>query len=463
MAGSQPDNIVVVVADSLRYDSVHREGASATPYMSTHGLRFSQARSAGCWTLPATASMFTGLLPHEHGATSQTRDVDQGRPTLPELLKDQGYVTRQLTNNVATTHIFGLDRGFDDVERHWKSLVVRGNPLYNCLVVFGKPRMRRRFLKGDWLMNRMSEDLEASRSWVVSACEGQLDRARAIMSEHRERKEPLFLFVNLMDTHFPYQVAPQFELTAPSLWPRLKELHSLYHLVNQTHLLREQSPIKRDGLLRLRERQYGAWDRVASMIDDFVAEVHGRSDERNTVVFCSDHGDNFGEGNWEYHFSNVTDAGNRVPCVWLKGGQSMPGVVDVPVSMRDTYGSLCSEVGLTDQEAGTRLFHLADNPERSSSVTEAYWYNNRGKTRPEYRVNQFSFVAGGRRFVYRAGAWLSSEVAADTAERELESIGLQDAIEDCDAPHERKQELRRQFESYRSFSDRIEPSPSHAA
>ncbi|HCP47547.1 MAG TPA: hypothetical protein DIU15_16015, partial [Deltaproteobacteria bacterium] len=181
MSGSQPHNIVVVVADSLRYDSVHRDGASATPYMSAHGVRFSQARSAGCWTLPATASMFTGLLPHEHGATSQTRDVDQGRPTLPELLQDKGYVTRQLTNNVATTHIFGLDRGFDDVERHWKSLVVRGNPLYNCLVVFGKPRMRRRFLKGDWLMNRMSEDMEASRSWVVSACEGQLDRARAIL------------------------------------------------------------------------------------------------------------------------------------------------------------------------------------------------------------------------------------------------------------------------------------------
>jgi arylsulfatase A-like enzyme len=400
--------------------------------------------------------MFTGLLPHEHGATSQTRDIDQGRPCLAELMKQQGYVTRQLTNNVATTHIFGLDRGFDDVERYYQSIVVKGNPLYNFLVICGKPRMRRRFLKGDWLMNRMAEDMEASRSWVVSGCEGQLNRAREILSEHRKKGEKLFLFINLMDTHFPYQVAPRFELSAPGMWQRLKELYGLYHLVNQTHLLREKSPLSLDSLLRLRGRQYKAWDRIGPMVDAFVSEVHGDAEQDNTVLFCSDHGDNFGENNWQYHFSNVTDAGNKVPLFWLRGGESSPGTIDTPISMRDLYPSLCQEVGVTSEEAGMPLFHLIDEPERSSSVTEAFWYNNRGRTRPEYRCNQFSFIADSRRYVHRSGQWSACAVQSDLLEPVLEPMGSLDAMQEAVLDREQRISLQLAFEHYSSFSRSIE-------
>jgi len=458
MSPQQPDNVVVIVADSLRYDSAMRSDASELPYMNSRATAFTQARSAGCWTLPATASMFTGLLPHEHGATSQTREIDPNRPCLAELMKEQGYVTRQLTNNVATTHIFGLDRGFDDVERYYQSIVVKGNPLYNFLVIFGKPRMRQRFLRGDWLMKRMAEDMEASRSWVVSGCEGQLARAREILAEHRKRGEKLFLFINLMDTHFPYQVAPRFRLTAPSLWQRLKELYGLFHLVNQTHLLRERSPISADNLLRLRGRQYKAWDRIGPMVDEFVSEVHGASDQDNSVLFCSDHGDNFGENDWEYHFSNVTDAGNKVPMYWLRGSEAAPATIDRPVSMRDIYRSLCMEVGVSAEQAGMPLFHLIDNPERSSSVTEAYWYNNRGRTRPEYRYNQFSFVGEDRRYVHRGGLWCSSELSSDLSEPALESMGTGDALHEASLDSDQRTSLQSAFESYSVFSRKVEPA-----
>ena len=457
MSPQQPDNVIVIVADSLRYDSVLRPGASAVPYMAGRGATFTQARSAGCWTLPATASMFMGLLPHEHGATSQTRDVDPDRPCLAELMKQQGYVTRQLTNNVATTHIFGLDRRFDDDERYYQSIVVKGNPLYNILVLFGKPRMRRRFLRGDWLMKRMAEDMEASRSWVVSGCEGQLHRAREILAEHRKRGEKLFLFINLMDTHFPYQVAPRFELTAPGLWQRLKELYGLFHLVNQTHLLREKSPIDLDALLRLRSRQYKAWDRLGPMVDQFVSEVHG-GDENNTVVFCSDHGDNFGENNWQYHFSNVTDAGNKVPMYWLRGGESQSATIDTPVSMRDMFGSLCMEVGLTPGQAGLPLFHLIDEPERSNSVTEAFWYNNRGRTRPEHRYNQFSFIADSKRYVHRAGQWSRCAVHSELSEPALEAMGTADALQEAVLDPSQRTSLQLAFDQYRTFSRAVEPT-----
>jgi arylsulfatase A-like enzyme len=69
--GQLPRNIIYLIADSLRHDSVYGEGGTGLNYMEEKGIQFTEARSAGCWTLPATAGLFTGMLPHEHGATEQ--------------------------------------------------------------------------------------------------------------------------------------------------------------------------------------------------------------------------------------------------------------------------------------------------------------------------------------------------------------------------------------------------------
>ena len=82
---SRPRNIVLLVADSLRYDSVHHGGARL-PFTTAHATRFTQARSGGCWTLPGTASLFTGLMPHEHGADAQSRGLRKDVPTLAAYL-----------------------------------------------------------------------------------------------------------------------------------------------------------------------------------------------------------------------------------------------------------------------------------------------------------------------------------------------------------------------------------------
>ncbi|HAE30753.1 MAG TPA: hypothetical protein DCF89_06535, partial [Flavobacteriales bacterium] len=97
---SKPQNIILIVADSLRYDSMHLGTAPGLSYAESHGTKFTEARSAGCWTLPATASLFTGLMPHEHGATSQTRKLSEHAPTLAERLQLDGFKTYQVTANV---------------------------------------------------------------------------------------------------------------------------------------------------------------------------------------------------------------------------------------------------------------------------------------------------------------------------------------------------------------------------
>ena len=97
------------------------------------------------------------------------------------------------------------------------------------------------------------------------------------------------------------------------------------------------------------------------------------------------------------------------------------------------------------------VFHLIDEPERSSSVTEAFWYNNRGRTRAEYRYNQFSFVAGPTRYVHRRGNWSASVVSKELSEPSLEAMDSQDALLDAELDSDQRNRVQLAFEHYREL------------
>ncbi|MFB6264998.1 MAG: sulfatase-like hydrolase/transferase, partial [Bradymonadaceae bacterium] len=389
----QPENVVFVVADSLRYDSLQADDrhGHGIPYVHDNATRFTQARSSGSWTLPATSSIFTGLLPHQHGATTQTRMIEDSLPTLAERMKALGYKTIQITANPVTTDIFGLDRGFDRVERIWKRAFRRHGSMDTILAALAKSRVRRKLFDSpeNFVMGQMSDDLEAARAWMQSNADLQFRETRQAIEEYNRQGHPVFIFVNVMETHFPYHIADTFSLSEEELVEQARELWSLFHYVNQTRLVNEDEYVARDMLEVIRQRQQRAWSRLAPRLDRFVREMH--EEEDNLVVFCSDHGDNFGEQGWEYHFSNVTDAGNRVPAYVLEPEENGERVIDEPVSLRDLYGTVLQKSGARKTEG---LVDLTEEPERSESVLESYWYDCDGETMDQYRFNQFAFLAG---------------------------------------------------------------------
>ena len=222
-----PSQIVLVIADSLRWDSVHAGGDHRLPYTASRAICFHQARSAGCWTLPATASMFTGLMPHEHGATGQTRVIHGHVSTLAERLQQLGYHTHMVTANVATTDIFGLHRGFETLERIWHVVPARHKGFLELLTLLGKPRLRKKFFSTDLLMGRLSDDLQAAGVWLQSTIGAIFERARAILRADQAQQRRTFLFLNLMETHFPYHVGDTFATLAPHAWSKAREMYSL--------------------------------------------------------------------------------------------------------------------------------------------------------------------------------------------------------------------------------------------
>lgn len=450
---SKPRNIILLVVDSLRYDSVNDRG-SKLPYLEKHGANFTRARSSGCWTLPATTSMFTGLMPHEHGATSQTRGFKEEIPTLAELMKEQGYNTYQVTGNPVTTHIFGLNRGFDKVIRIWDEVEPRLKRIMNFVVMAGKPRVRKMMFSKDVMMERMSEDLKVGVSWTQTCYNENFDIVRKLIEENEAKGKGSFIFINLMEAHFPYHVADTIKLTAKGWVDKYREAKGLYDHLNQTFLKTEKEVTKPHIEKLIRERQYTAWDILSKPINDFVQEMH--QDKDNLVIFCSDHGDNFGDQNWIYHFSNVTDAGNRVPLYWLWHDHREEHTRRYPVSSRHMFYDILRAAEV--QTDGPTLF---DESPENLPVLSSYWYNNQGKTLEKYYYNQLGFIEDDHRYVYRDNKerefqWLSAPAQPEQGGAEPDFKPCDkgfDPLEEAVQDSTRKQYLQHMLKDFRQFSD----------
>ncbi len=449
----KPRHIFVIVADSLRYDSVYMDGDAGVPYMEAHSAQLTNASSAACWTLPATASLFTGQLPHDHGATTQTRALNDNALTLAQVLKSQGYKTYQITSNVATTEIFGLDKGFDKVIKTWDLAEQKGLKMSQLLVLLGKRRIRKKLFSTNAITDSLSADLRAGSVWFRSYYQIIFDHAKALVSDHEKKNERAFVFINLMETHFPYHIDMEFKLSSSNLFGKLSEIKSLFNIVNQTFLTKENSLPNDKMLSTIKSRQRKSWELIREDLDEFVRSIH--EDQDNLVVFTSDHGENFGDQNWVYHFSNVTDACTRVPIFWLDNDNRNASTIDHKTSSRLLFHTIAKKAGYEDLN-GHDIF---SNNIYNIPISQSYWYNKQGKTLDKYRFNQFCFHYNGMRYLKKNGSWslaksteyLSGEEEANFEEMHSGTNPLEELVDDSEA----KAYLTSHLKAYLEFECKI--------
>lgn len=444
----KPRNVILIVADSLRHDSVY-SGPVGMPYVESRAIRYMQARSGGCWTLPSTASLFSGLVPHEHGATAQTRAIRNDVPTLAEGMLAAGYRTHQATANAVTTDLFGLNRGFEDIRSIWNLVKPRYRLMDQLLVLAGKPRLRRKLFSKDFIMGKMAGDFSVAKVWMQSTCQDVFGQARQILAENEAKNQRTFLFLNIMETHFPYHIGPEFKLLSKGAMQKMRELAGLYHLANQTWLTTGKEHIRQDMLDILRRRQRLAWEFLAPQLDAFLQEIHEQTG--NAVVFCSDHGDNFGDQGWLYHFSNVTDGGNRVPLFWLPHDDRPAAQIETPVSTRDIYTTL---LGLVGRPEGRPI--LLDDPQDSIPLMSSFWYNNNGRTLPQYRHNQLAFLENGMRYRLLGERWSAAPPQVEGPEATFAPLPADvNPIQDAVSDPTRRAQLTKYLADFHSFSEKL--------
>ncbi len=213
-------NVLLLVVDSLRARSLvanplpgrllGKEGeVVATPFLDRLGretICFRRAFATECWTLPSHASMFTGLLPSEHGAHFRTMAYRGAAPTIAEILSEAGYATELITRNfVFDGTIPGITRGFGKCARPLSPRGAR-NP-FALLLALTKPRFRRHVRTTGFFHAAQRENREFLETFARSlhpADDIALELVLDTMAEHRRRGQRFFVFCNLYDVHAPY-------------------------------------------------------------------------------------------------------------------------------------------------------------------------------------------------------------------------------------------------------------------
>ena len=118
-----PPHVVIVSVDTLNRNALRSFAASARPLpvldaFAEENIRFLNAYSTASWTLPAHASLLTGLYPDRHGANKDTRALGIGVGTVAEALRSRGYQTVAFTGGGFLNARYGFSRGFDRYDEH---------------------------------------------------------------------------------------------------------------------------------------------------------------------------------------------------------------------------------------------------------------------------------------------------------------------------------------------------------
>ncbi|MFL5798037.1 MAG: sulfatase [Actinomycetota bacterium] len=376
--GDRP-NVLLVVVDTARADHLGPFGglASTPAFDALAGRgRATVAVSASPWTVPSHASMFTGLLPFDHGITGAAaitpdRRLASLRPAierhldrwLPELLRRSGYRTLAISANVWITPEMGFDAGFDEFhpvgmarvtprgveDHHWRLRELAPEPV------------RRRAKRAV----RYARDARRGRDFGAREALGPI---RALAAHPGDR--PWFCFVNVMEAHAPYLPPPGFghltgrdRLRGPAVNHRyLGDAFVAAYNVGAGG----EVPERDLGLLRA---LYAAEVEYADrFLGDALAALESHLD-RTLVVVTSDHGENLGEDHRLGHVAALDERLVRVPLA--VAGPGAP-VLDSPVtSLADLAPAAATAAGVAD--------HPYDRGDREVAVAqyESAWHHLR--------------------------------------------------------------------------------------
>jgi arylsulfatase A-like enzyme len=341
----RPD-LVLIVIDTVRPDhlSVYGHNKPTSPFleeMARSGTVYDYAFSTSTWTLPAHASMFTGLLPVDHGADQDTLALQAGFPQLATLLDGAGYQTSCFTNNPWIAQDTHLSGGFDVYDALWD-----------------KPR-----LDGPWY-HRISATVKDIREWFANK---------------RDPDRPYFVFVNLMEAHGPYTPTWRQAKTIFSSKDAFKRARRWAHSIGPLGLTPEWylNPGQFNAEIFQAERDlYDAEIRQDdAIVREVVREVDAVSDPAATsVLVVSDHGQNFGDHEQVGHVFALYQSTLRV--AFLARG---PGFVagrrsNRPVQLVDVFPTLLGAAGVAVPDDRTGFDLRMGDPPASRVIRASYAY-----------------------------------------------------------------------------------------
>ena len=278
---SQP-NVLLISVDTLRADRMSCYGYSrnTSPNLDrllAEGIRFTRARTVEPLTAPALASMLTSLAPHEHGSTRNGLRVRDDLPSLPRILRRQGYRTAAFVGSwTLRNKLWGMDPHFDLFEdvltkARWYGLVKR---------------------------EANAEDInERALEWLTEL-------------RRDESGRPFFAWVHYVEPHAPYKTQRDFMgQLGPAPEGERYSAESRY------------------------DSEIAYVDHFAMKLVDEVRALY--SSESTIVLFVADHGESLGEHGYWGHGRNLYEPTLHIPMGIVWPGKIEPKTIDSPALIID--------------------------------------------------------------------------------------------------------------------------------
>ncbi len=370
-------NIIFIVLDTHRADRLGCYGYSrgTSPHLdafAAHATVFENAISPGQWTIPAHASMFTGEFPTTHGTFQSSHALDARFRTLAERLKTLGYQTVGFCNNPLVGVLNNnLKRGFDLFYNYGGAIPT---------VPEKKKRGLAKILDQIWsrytqLLRKISypvQNLIAQNDTVFNFILNPLlvplwskhahfkgdapTSIRDLVEFLEERKgeeppgvpQPLFLFLNVMETHLPYDLPEKFIAKFAPIMKQNPQARAFMNRYN-TQALHWLLPMKKPFTPMEYETLSSMYDAEVAYQDEALGQLLTQLDtpyhrENTLVIIVGDHGEMLGEHQIMGHGLGVYQELIHVPLILRYPGQRAGSRVTAPVSITHLFHTVMDAV-----------------------------------------------------------------------------------------------------------------------
>ena len=336
MTGGKRPNIVFIITDQQRFDTVNAFGfpyvdSPGIDRLAKEGVWFSHCYATGASCVPSRASLFNGMYPHTLGVLD---NASTWRHSWVEILAASGYECA----SIGKMHTQPMDTpaGFHHrivVENKDRSMAKRGRDFIDAwdqaLMAAGheKPGLPTYRQLPDYAERMGAYDWPLPDDIHADAFVGQ--RAADWIAQRPEDGEPFFLQIGFPGPHPPYDPPKQWSALyrdrdlnilpvsesdlqgQPPPFVALRQKHADGH--------HDAAPHRIHASAELRHRQRAHYLGNVSLIDAQVAHIMdslsaGGHGDNTLVIFTSDHGDCLGDHGhlqkWNFYEQSI-----RVPLI----------------------------------------------------------------------------------------------------------------------------------------------------
>jgi arylsulfatase A-like enzyme len=372
--GERP-RIVLISIDCLRADHVGAYGyeRDTTPHIDAfaeNAVLFETAVSTAPMTLPSHTSMFTGLFPSRHDGSKWAK-IASTTPYLAEILSRAGYQTDALVTGAYLSQDYGFERGFD---------------FYHM-------------------------DYPAPAAETV-------DQAIELLRLGRGADQ--FLFLHLIDAHWPYEppeeLLDRFVAQPSDIAPLLRKI---------VDNVPPSSPKEIEQVVALYDSEIVSADAALGRFFETMKNM-GIYDS-SLIIVTADHGEAFYDrGHWQ-HSQTLHEELIHIPLIVKWPGASPRSRVRTQVSQVDIFPTVLSAAGLTPPTSdGIDLLEFVKNSaeakERRSVISENAWRSPVGWAR------KISIRTEKQKYIVT----LSAPTGVEPTEDHLEHEELYDLLADPD-------------------------------